>query len=686
MANTLLTNDLITNDAVFQLKPKMPLVRSLDRPYEDMFSKPGLQPGDSHRIRKPVRFVGGDGDDITSSIENLTEEQVTITLEPLVTVGFQATSREFTLEIDQFSDRFVKPAMTHIGAKIESRAMKYALQGTGNRVGTPGTVPTTLTTYLQARQKIVELGAGNRERKLFVTPEMETSIVNAFSTLENPRKSIAMQYLDGYMRRAAGADWFETTAQYTHAVGAFAGTPLVNGASQDGASLITSGWSSGAADAYGKEVGQFISNDRKIQDCTIWQYFSNGYEVLEDQIEWLDNLWIPIIPVFGKELWVGGKRRFVSIIEDSHDPQRFLNYMVSESAETVALTPKTPYVAAAGQVEDHPEWQDANHKTYDVLTYDPIGVNGKFLPPPQRQNMEPAIAGLSMLTEQAKTFVMSTHGIPKAGFGEKDSGHDSGRALLALQREGDTANFHIHDNLARAVEHGYRILVRIMPKMIDVERQIRIVGEDEAERVITVNRQLVEGGESQAMVGYENKDGERVEAVLDAGMFDVRVSTGPAAATQRLEDSRTLIEVGKMFPALMEVAPDLVIRSLDLKDGDKLAERFTPPQFKEGKDGQKPLPPEVQQAMQQAQQMVDALTEKVNQLEDEKQAKRWDYEGKREIEAMRLASNEMISNADNKIKATIEAWKLDMAEATQLLQAAMRDMEALRQPGPVGAS
>ena len=440
------------------------------------------------------------------------------------------------------------------------------------------------------------------------------------------------------------------------------------------------------ADAYGKEVGQFISNDRKIQDCTIWQYFSNGYEVLEDQIEWLDNLWIPIIPVFGKELWVGGKRRFVSIIEDSHDPQRFLNYMVSESAETVALTPKTPYVAAAGQVEDHPEWQDANHKTYDVLTYDPIGVNGKFLPPPQRQNMEPAIAGLSMLTEQAKTFVMSTHGIPKAGFGEKDSGHDSGRALLALQREGDTANFHIHDNLARAVEHGYRILVRIMPKMIDVERQIRIVGEDEAERVITVNRQLVEGGESQAMVGYENKDGERVEAVLDAGMFDVRVSTGPAAATQRLEDSRTLIEVGKMFPALMEVAPDLVIRSLDLKDGDKLAERFTPPQFKEGKDGQKPLPPEVQQAMQQAQQMVDALTEKVNQLEDEKQAKRWDYEGKREIEAMRLASNEMISNADNKIKATIEAWKLDMAEATQLLQAAMRDMEALRQPGPVGAS
>ena len=247
MANTLLTNDLITNDAVFQLKPKMPLVRSLDRPYEDMFSKPGLQPGDSHRIRKPVRFVGGDGDDITSSIENLTEEQVTITLEPLVTVGFQATSREFTLEIDQFSDRFVKPAMTHIGAKIESRAMKYALQGTGNRVGTPGTVPTTLTTYLQARQKIVELGAGNRERKLFVTPEMETSIVNAFSTLENPRKSIAMQYLDGYMRRAAGADWFETTAQYTHAVGAFAGTPLVNGASQDGASLITSGWSSGAS-------------------------------------------------------------------------------------------------------------------------------------------------------------------------------------------------------------------------------------------------------------------------------------------------------------------------------------------------------------------------------------------------------------------------------------------------------
>lgn len=255
MPNTLLVNDLITREAVRQLKPLMPFCRRLRRPQEDMFSKPGLLSGESVRIRKPARFIGGDGDDITGSIENMKQEQVTLTLEPLVTVGFQFSSREFTLSLDQFSRNWIAPAVTRIAAKIEARAMQYACRGTANSVGTPGSVPTSADTYLEARQVILEHGAGDDDLDLHVTPRMHRAIVNNENSLQVPGYrggELDRAYLKGRKFDAYGFQWYETTAHYTHTSGDYDGsgssTPLVNGAGQSGSSLITDGWNSGASD------------------------------------------------------------------------------------------------------------------------------------------------------------------------------------------------------------------------------------------------------------------------------------------------------------------------------------------------------------------------------------------------------------------------------------------------------
>lgn len=424
-----------------------------------------------------------------------------------------------------------------------------------------------------------------------------------------------------------------------------------------------------------------IANEREVRTKTVYQCFTNGVEVLEKN-EWLDEDSIPIIPVWGKELWVNGKRKLISVIDDSHDSQRFLNYMVSAAAENVALSPKAPYIAEEGQIEDHPEWETANTDHWAVLPYKAVSVDNSLVPPPQRNQFEPAIQGLSFLTELGKNFIMETHGIPRVGFGQQDNRIQSGTAIRALQKEGDTANFHIHDNLKRAVEREYRILTRLLPKIIDVERQIRIVGENNAEQVVSVFRTLHQG-QDVAAVAYETEKGETKRGILDPNLYDVRVSTGPSYNTRKQETAAQLAELLPHMPQVGQLGPDIIIRSLDLNEGDELADRVTPPQFK-SEDDRPPLPPEVQQQMVQAKQMIEALTQKVQELEAEKQAKVTEHAMEKDIEAMKLASKEAVESMKEQFRAWAENEKLTTQENNALLQQAIAQLQAVAQPGPAG--
>ena len=68
-------------------------------------------------------------------------------------------------------------------------------------------------------------------------------------------------------------------------------------------------------------------------------------------------------------------------------------------------------------------------------------------------------------------------GMYKSNLGQQ-SNAVSGRAKLADQREGDTANFHYIDNLRRSMEHMGRIVVGMIPRIFDTRRQAKIMGKD----------------------------------------------------------------------------------------------------------------------------------------------------------------------------------------------------------------
>ena len=102
------------------------------------------------------------------------------------------------------------------------------------------------------------------------------------------------------------------------------------------------------------------------------------------------------------------------------------------------------------------------------------------------------------------------------------SNETSGRAILARQREGDVGTFHFSDNLARAISHGGRVLVGLIPRprarshRACSARRIRSAARRWA-RCRRVRRQ------SRGMVEVFD---------VSVGKYDVAVQSGPSFTTR----------------------------------------------------------------------------------------------------------------------------------------------------------
>ena len=97
---------------------------------------------------------------------------------------------------------------------------------------------------------------------------------------------------------------------------------------------------------------------------------------------------------------------------------------------------------------------------------------------------------------------------------------------------------------------------------------------------------------------------------MSSGKYDVTITTGPNFATQRQEAAETYGQMAQSFPGMMEIAGDLVFKSMDLPYAEDIAERLKsllPPQVLETMNKDKQLPPEVMQAMQQADQAMQQV-------------------------------------------------------------------------------
>jgi hypothetical protein len=374
-------------------------------------------------------------------------------------------------------------------------------------------------------------------------------------------------------------------------------------------------------------------------------------EVLE-RTEW-SGRYIPIVPVYGTEGYINGRKILEGVVRNAKDSQRMYNYWASAETEAIALAPRTPFIVGEGQIEGYEaEWETANRRNHSYLTYKPTSVNGQPLPPPQRNSFEPAVAAITQARMMASEDLKATTGIYDAALGAK-SNETSGVAIQRRNVQAQTSNFHFIDNLTRSLKHTGRILVDLIPQIYDTARAARIIGEDGEQKVVRLNEPFQDGP-------------KQVLYALDTGTYDVTIDVGPSYASKRQEAVSSMLELSRAVPQIAAAIPDILVKNMDWPGATETAERLKktlPPGLADDpKDQGKPLPPQVQAQMQQMNQMIEGLTAKLNEAQDSISHKRVELESKERIAFAQIQADLEIQMAKLGSQESIELMRQEIAQ------------------------
>lgn len=319
-----------------------------------------------------------------------------------------------------------------------------------------------------------------------------------------------------------------------------------------------------------------------------------GCEVLEKRLS--PCKWVPIVEVVGKESFVEGKRMLWGVVRPVKDNLRMYNYWASAVTEKIGLAPKMPFVGAVGQFATMGDkWDKANRVNYAKLEYDPIDVNGNAVPAPQRVQPAPMEIAMVNMMQMIDRDVQTSLGIYKAGLGESES-QQSGKAILALQGESDTGTYHFQDNLNRSIRHCGRIILDLIPKIMDTKRIARIIGEDDEFDAVTIDPK-------QPTAYREIKDmmTGKIKKIYNPGIgiYDITVTVGPSYATKRMEAADAMLKIVQANPQELQLIGDLMFKAFDWPMADEIAKRhkaMLPPQLQDQEEG--PIPPKAMEKMQ----------------------------------------------------------------------------------------
>lgn len=345
------------------------------------------------------------------------------------------------------------------------------------------------------------------------------------------------------------------------------------------------------------EAEEHTDKKRKVDVRTLKWCKIDGYNILEKATEWGAPR-IPIVPVWGNELWIAEKRQLTGLVRNSKDSQRMYNYWQSSKTEMIALAPKAPYIAAEGQLEGarEDEWRNATITPKSVLYYKPVSVDGHLVGAPQRQTYEAPVQGIIQASLQSSDDMKATIGIYDASLGQ--AGNEvSGRAITARKSQGMTATYNFIDNLALAIGYIGVIIAELIPVYYDTERQLRIVGEDGKISMVKVN-------------------GPGQKNIVDV-KYDLVLNAGANYATQREETVSILTELARQYPKVWDIAGDIAVRNMDFAGAREIAERLKrtlPPQVIADDDDPETKLIAANTAIEQMKSALAAATDKIGEL------------------------------------------------------------------------
>lgn len=396
-----------------------------------------------------------------------------------------------------------------------------------------------------------------------------------------------------------------------------------------------------------------VVKSRNAEVTRVKMALCTGAGVIEEA-DWAGK-YIPIVPVYGDVVDIDGKLSYSGMVRHGRDAQKVYNFHRTTAIEAIANAPKVPYMVTAEEIKGYEAlWKRANK---DVLPY------LVFNPDPRRGGAAPARSGgvdvpvaLIQAAQMDADDIKAVTGQFDAAMGMK-SNETSGRAILARQREGDTATFSYIDNLSRAIRFTGEILVDLIPKIYDTERVVRVLGVDGGEKWVKINT-----------IEYDANGQPQKVNDITTGKYDVAVSTGASYTTQRQEAAQTLMEM-MQNPQISPIVGDLLAKNLDIPNADELEKRlrkmgikagFIEPTQEDMEEGEDPVAAMQQQMQAQFQEQMQAMQAEAEALLA-KSKKDADTERVRvkalEAKLVSLENDREIDEA----KAAIEASKVKLA-------------------------
>lgn len=195
MANTLLSPTVITREALRILHQKLRFIGTINRQYDSQYAKSGAKIGSTLAIRLPNQFTVTTG--AALNVADITEKSINLTVSTQAHVDFTFPTSDLTLTIDDYSKRYLDPAMARLAAYMEVDALNM-YKDVPNEVADDG--DTMSTADILEGTKILRDHLAPDDLTLLLNTRDNVSLVNANTGVFNPAGNIGGAWKEGMVQ------------------------------------------------------------------------------------------------------------------------------------------------------------------------------------------------------------------------------------------------------------------------------------------------------------------------------------------------------------------------------------------------------------------------------------------------------------------------------------------------------
>jgi hypothetical protein len=241
MANSFLSPTIITREALRILHANLNFIGNINRQYDDRFANSGASPsgkiGPTLTIRNPNRFTVRTGVNLATA--DIVESSQQLTVSTIKGVDWVMTQSDLTLTIDDYSNRYLKPAMARLASDIEADALSM-YKDVYNLIPAAG-ASAVAADVLGVGRRLFENLAPENDLVGTLSARHNVDLVTDLKGLFNPQADIGQNLRKGMVaKQTLGFDIYRNSLVTPHQTGTAlaATTYTVNGAGQTGAGVI----------------------------------------------------------------------------------------------------------------------------------------------------------------------------------------------------------------------------------------------------------------------------------------------------------------------------------------------------------------------------------------------------------------------------------------------------------------